>query len=435
MLKNEGILPLKKGSRVAFIGAFAKNPRYQGGGSSHINSFRVTGTLEAAEGMADITYAEGYGLEKDEIDEALVKGAVKAAKEAEVAVIFAGLPDAFESEGYDRVHMKMPNCQNHLIHEVCNVQPNVVVVLHNGSPVEMPWADEVKGILEAYLGGQAVGAAEAKILFGDANPCGKLAETVPYKLSDNPSYLNFPGDGETVEYKEGIFVGYRYYDKKEMPVRYPFGYGLSYTEFAYSNLKLDKKSMKDTDTLTVSVDVTNTGSREGKEIVQLYVADLTGSANRPVRELKNFVKVSLAPGETKTVQMELNKRSFAWYNVKLHDWYAASGTYEIQIGKSSREILLSDTVEVTTDVTVPVEIHKNTTVGQLMRDPKAAAFLQETMGEMMKTLGGGGEASTEAISPEMIQGMLESMPLRGLRSFAGLSEEGLNQLVEKLRSL
>ena len=435
LLKNDGILPLKKGSRVAFIGAFAKNPRYQGGGSSHINSFRVTGALEAAEGMADITYAEGYGLEKDEIDEALVKEAVKAAKEAEVAVIFAGLPDAFESEGYDRVHMKMPNCQNHLIHEVCNVQPNVVVVLHNGSPVEMPWADEVKGILEAYLGGQAVGAAEAKILFGDANPCGKLAETIPYKLSDNPSYLNFPGDGETVEYKEGIFVGYRYYDKKEMPVRYPFGYGLSYTEFAYSNLKLDKKSMKDTDTLTVSVDVTNTGSREGKEIVQLYVEDLTGSANRPVRELKNFVKVSLAPGETKTVQMELNKRSFAWYNVKLHDWYAASGIYEIQIGKSSREIVLSDTVEVTTDVTVPVEIHKNTTVGQLMRDPKAAAFLQETMGEMMKTLGGGGEASAEAISPEMIQGMLESMPLRGLRSFAGLSEEGLNQLVEKLRSL
>lgn len=435
LLKNDGILPLKKGSRVAFIGAFAKNPRYQGGGSSHINSFRVTGVLEAAEGMADITYAEGYGLEKDEIDEALVKEAVKAAKEAEVAVIFAGLPDAFESEGYDRVHMKMPNCQNHLIHEVCNVQPNVVVVLHNGSPVEMPWADEVKGILETYLGGQAVGAAEAKILFGDANPCGKLAETIPYKLSDNPSYLNFPGDGETVEYKEGVFVGYRYYDKKEMSVRYPFGYGLSYTEFAYSNLKLDKKSMKDTDTLTVSVDVTNTGSREGKEIVQLYVADLTGSANRPVRELKNFVKVSLAPGETKTVQMELNKRSFAWYNVKLHDWYAASGIYEIQIGKSSREIVLSDTVEVTTDVTVPVEIHKNTTVGQLMRDPKAAAFVQETMGEMMKTLGGGGEASAEAISPEMIQGMLESMPLRGLRSFAGLSEEGLNQLVEKLRSL
>lgn len=435
LLKNDGILPLKKGSRVAFIGVFAKNPRYQGGGSSHINSFRVTGALEAAEGMADITYAEGYGLEKDEIDEALVKEAVKAAKEAEVAVIFAGLPDAFESEGYDRVHMKMPNCQNHLIHEVCNVQPNVVVVLHNGSPVEMPWADEVKGILEAYLGGQAVGAAEAKILFGDANPCGKLAETIPYKLSDNPSYLNFPGDGETVEYKEGVFVGYRYYDKKEMSVRYPFGYGLSYTEFAYSNLKLDKKSMKDTDTLTVSVDVTNTGSREGKEIVQLYVADLTGSANRPVRELKNFVKVSLAPGETKTVQMELNKRSFAWYNVKLHDWYAASGIYEIQIGKSSREIVLSDTVEVTTDVTVPVEIHKNTTVGQLMRDPKAAAFVQETMGEMMKTLGGGGEASAEAISPEMIQGMLESMPLRGLRSFAGLSEEGLNQLVEKLRSL
>lgn len=436
LLKNDGILPLKKGVRAAFIGVFAKTPRYQGGGSSHINSFRVTGALEAAEEMADLTYAEGYRLKEDVIDEVLVAEAVEAAKSAEVAVIFAGLPDAFESEGYDRTHMRMPESQNYLIHEVCKVQPNVVVVLHNGSPVEMPWAEEVSGILEAYLGGQGVGTAEARILFGEANPCGKLAETIPYKLSDNPSYLNFPGDGETVAYREGIFVGYRYYDRKEMPVRYPFGYGLSYTEFSYSNLQLDKSSMKDTDTLTVSVDITNTGKRAGKEIVQLYVADRTGSADRPVRELKNFAKVSLEPGETKTVRMELNKRSFAWYNVKLHDWYAASGTYEIQIGKSSREIVLCDTVELTTDVKVPMEIHKNTTVGHLMSNPDMAQVLQEALSEMMSTMGaGGGEASTEAISPEMIRGMMESMPLRGLRSFAGMSEEALNQLVEKLREV
>ncbi len=436
LLKNDGILPLKKGVRAAFIGVFAKTPRYQGGGSSHINSFRVTGALEAAEKMADLTYAEGYRLKEDVIDEVLVAEAVEAAKSAEVAVIFAGLPDAFESEGYDRTHMRMPDSQNYLIHEVCKVQPNVVVVLHNGSPVEMPWAEEVSGILEAYLGGQGVGTAEVRILFGEANPCGKLAETIPYKLSDNPSYLNFPGDGETVAYREGIFVGYRYYDRKEMAVRYPFGYGLSYTEFSYSNLQLDKSSMKDTDTLTVSVDITNTGKRAGKEIVQLYVADRTGSADRPVRELKNFAKVSLEPGETKTVRMELNKRSFAWYNVKLHDWYAASGTYEIQIGKSSREIVLCDTVELTTDVKVPMEIHKNTTVGQLLRNPDMAQVLQEALSEMMSTMGaGGGEASTEAISPEMIRGMMESMPLRGLRSFAGMSEEALNRLVEKLREV
>lgn len=436
LLKNDGILPLKKGVRAAFIGVFAKTPRYQGGGSSHINSFRVTGALEAAEEMADLTYAEGYRLKEDVIDEVLVAEAVEAAKSAEVAVIFAGLPDAFESEGYDRTHMRMPESQNYLIHEVCKVQPNVVVVLHNGSPVEMPWAEEVSGILEAYLGGQGVGTAEARILFGEANPCGKLAETIPDKLSDNPSYLNFPGDGETVAYREGIFVGYRYYDRKEMPVRYPFGYGLSYTEFSYSNLQLDKSSMKDTDTLTVSVDITNTGKRAGKEIVQLYVADRTGSADRPVRELKNFAKVSLEPGETKTVRMELNKRSFAWYNVKLHDWYAASGTYEIQIGKSSREIVLCDTVELTTDVKVPMEIHKNTTVGHLMSNPDMAQVLQEALSEMMSTMGaGGGEASTEAISPEMIRGMMESMPLRGLRSFAGMSEEALNRLVEKLREV
>ena len=239
LLKNEGVLPLPtQGKKIAFIGKFAEAPRFQGGGSSHINSFKITGALEAAKEVAQVTYAQGYDIKEDVIDQDMLNQAVETAKEADVAVIFAGLPDAFESEGYDRSHMRMPQCQNTLISEIAKVQENVVVVLHNGSPVEMPWADEVKGILEAYLGGQAVGQAEVDVLFGKANPCGKLAETIPYKLADNPSYLNFPGDGQTVEYNEGVFVGYRYYDTKEMPVRYPFGYGLSYTTFEYSDLQL-----------------------------------------------------------------------------------------------------------------------------------------------------------------------------------------------------
>ena len=303
LLKNEGVLPLPaQGKKIAFIGKFAETPRFQGGGSSHINSFKITSALEAVKEVAEVTYAQGYDVKEDVIDQAMLDQAVETAKEADVAVIFAGLPDAFESEGYDRTHMRMPDCQNTLISEIAKVQENVVVVLHNGSPVEMPWADQVKGILEAYLCGQAVGQAEVDILFGKVNPSGKLAETIPYKLSDNPSYLNFPGDGQKVEYKEGVFVGYRYYDTKEMPVRYPFGYGLSYTTFEYSDLQLSSDKIKDTDKLKVTLKVKNTGNRAGKEIVQLYVADKTGAASRPVKELKNFVKVELQPQEEKTVE-------------------------------------------------------------------------------------------------------------------------------------
>lgn len=231
LLKNEGVLPLKETAKVAFIGKYAKDPRYQGGGSSHINSFRVTSALECVEGKETVVYAQGYDDKEDVVDEALLNEAVKTAKEAEVAVIFAGLPDAFESEGFDRNHMRMPQYQNHLIEEVAKVQENVVVVLHNGSPIEMPWISKVKGVVEAYLGGQAIGAAVCDILYGKANPCGKLAETFPIKLEDNPSYLYYIGEKDRVEYREGVFVGYRYYDTKNQEVLFPFGHGLSYTTY------------------------------------------------------------------------------------------------------------------------------------------------------------------------------------------------------------
>ena len=273
LLKNDGVLPLRKTDRIAFIGEFAQKPRFQGGGSSHVNCFKTTGAMEAVEGL-NIVYAKGYDIGNDTTTDERIGEAVTAAQSARVAVVFAGLPDAYESEGYDRAHMRLPECQNRLISAVAAANPNTIVVLHNGSPVEMPWAQAVKGILEAYLGGQAVGAATVRVLFGDANPCGRLPESFPHRLEDNPSYPFFGGEGDIAEYREGVFVGYRWYDKKKMDVLFPFGHGLSYTTFEYANLRLNKTRMTDTSPLSVSVDVTNTGEVFGKEVVQLYVADI-----------------------------------------------------------------------------------------------------------------------------------------------------------------
>ena len=431
LLKNENhILPLKTSEKAAFIGGFARNPRFQGGGSSHINCFKTTNVLDSVPCDAQVVYAEGFPADRDFYDKALADEAVKAAAEADKAVIFAGLPESFESEGYDRSHMRLPECQNRLITEILKVQPNTVIVLHNGSPVEMPWLGEIKGLLETYLGGQAGGAAAANILYGKINPSGKLAETMPLKLSDNPSYLNF-GGGEKVEYREGIFVGYRYYDTKEMDVAFPFGYGLSYTTFAYSNLKLSMENPTEKDTVMVYADVTNTGKSAGKEVVQLYIRDLTGSAIRPEKELKGFEKVFLEPGETKTVTMELNKRSFAWYNTELHDWFAASGDYEILVGASSRDIRLTETLYLNSSQRIPMHVHMNTTLGDLLRNPETAEAAKKLI---QKYLSGeaGSEAASEAVSEEMTMAMTDSMPLRALMGFAGVSRKELDSVIEKL---
>ena len=431
LLKNENhILPLKTSEKAAFIGGFARNPRFQGGGSSHINCFKTTNVLDSVPCDAQVVYAEGFPADRDFYDKALADEAVKAAAEADKAVIFAGLPESFESEGYDRSHMRLPECQNRLITEILKVQPNTVIVLHNGSPVEMPWLGEIKGLLETYLGGQAGGAAAANILYGKINPSGKLAETMPLKLSDNPSYLNF-GGGEKVEYREGIFVGYRYYDTKEMDVAFPFGYGLSYTTFAYSNLKLSMENPTEKDTVMVYADVTNTGKSAGKEVVQLYIRDLTGSAIRPEKELKGFEKVFLEPGETKTVTMELNKRSFAWYNTELHDWSAASGDYEILVGASSRDIRLTETLHLNSSQRLPMHVHMNTTLGDLLRNPETAEAAKKLI---QKYLSGeaGSEAASEAVSEEMTMAMTDSMPLRALMGFAGVSRKELDSVIEKL---
>lgn len=433
LLKNDGVLPLLKEQKAAFIGLFADKPRFQGGGSSHINAFKVVSAVEAASAFTDIVYAQGYQTDKDETDQSLLEEALCAAKQADTAVILAGLPDSFESEGYDREHMHLPDCQNHLIQEICKVQPNTVVVLHNGSPVEMPWAEEVKGILELYLGGQAVGEAAVHLLYGDANPCGRLAETIPFQLEDNPSYLNFPGDGTKVHYQEGIFVGYRYYDKKNMPVRYPFGYGLSYTTFVYSDLLLDKSEMKDTDTLHVSVKVKNTGNAAGKEVVQLYVSNQTKTSMRPVRELKNFEKIFLNPGEEKTVTMELNQRSFAEFNETIHDWYVPGGTYFIEAGHSSREIEIAAAVEIIGTVELPLNIHRNTTMGELMRIPQTAEMLQEILGKIREMFGGNAGGEDAAVADEMEMHVLDGMTLRDGAKMAGMDKEQTEELVRTMK--
>ncbi len=433
LLKNEGnILPLSKEKKVAFIGKFAEAPRFQGGGSSHVNSYKVVGAVEAARGLR-MTYAQGYSTETQEPDDALIAEAVKAAKEAECAVLFIGITDAMESEGFDRKDLKIPACQEKLLEEVVKVQKNTVVVVHCGAPIEMPWIQDVKAVLYAYLGGEAVGAATVDILFGDVNPSGKLAETFPIRLEDNPSYLYDFGEGDRTEYREGIFVGYRYYDKKKLPVLFPFGHGLSYTEFAYSGLTFDKTSLKDTDTLQVSVKVKNVGKRAGKEIVQLYVEDNESSVIRPEKELMGFEKVELAPGEEKTVSFTLEKRSFAFYDTALSDWRVETGEFTIHIGKSSRDIQLSGVVYVESTTVVEKRFTVNSTIGDIMADPKGAQVLGQMMQAMMP---GGGPEAGEMFDDEGMKAMMNALPLRGVMMMAGdsVKPEMLQALLDHLNA-
>ncbi|MED0989839.1 glycoside hydrolase family 3 C-terminal domain-containing protein [Bacillus nitratireducens] len=439
MLKNEdSILPLKKEGTVAIIGEFAKQPRYQGGGSSHINPTKLESILEEIEMVSgektNILFAQGYNLASDDVDENMINEAKKIAERADTAVLFIGLPDRYESEGFDRKHLQMPENHVQLIEAIAEVQSNIVLVLSNGAPIEMPWIGKVKGILEGYLGGQALGGAIADLLFGDANPSGKLAETFPKVLSDNPSYLNFPGEGDKVEYKEGVFVGYRYYDKKNVEPLFPFGFGLSYTNFEYSNLSVDKKEIKDTETVSVTVNVKNIGSTVGKEIVQLYIKDVESTMIRPEKELKGFEKVELQPGEEKTVNFTLNKRSFAYYNVELKDWHVETGEFEILVGKSSREIVLQDNMHVQSTTIIQKPVHRNTLLGDIFADPILAPIAKGLMEKALKDSPFGSMAEGDSDVSEMMDAMLNYMPLRALVNFSAgaFTEEMLSEIIGTL---
>lgn len=346
LLKNEdSVLPLQKDKSYAVIGAFAKTPRYQGAGSSKINPHRIDNLLEAftAEGVS-YEYAPGYSLKKDDVDEGLMAEACACAKEKDGVILCIGLPDEYESEGYDRAHLNLPESHNVLVDELLKVNSNVVVVLLCGSAVLMPWRERVKGILLAYLGGQAVGSACAPILTGRVNPSGRLAETFPLSLEDTPCYAHFAGEGKDVEYRESIFIGYRYYDWAKKEVAYPFGYGLSYTTFSYNTIKAYWNA--ETQTGSVTVSVTNTGSVKGQEVVQIYIGKAESKIMRVPKELKGFTKVTLNPGETKEVVINLDGRSFSYYDVQEKQWAVEAGTYQVYAAASSRDIRLQAEVAV-----------------------------------------------------------------------------------------
>lgn len=433
LLENNGVLPLKKDAGVVYIGGFAETPRYQGGGSSHINSSKVTSALEAARAKGrHVTYVPAFSAMEDAFCEDGLAQAVSAAKEAEVAVIFAGLPDSFESEGYDRTHMCFPKCQDELIAAVAAVNPNTVVVMHNGSPVECPWADSVSAILEMYLGGQGVGEACDRLLWGEANPCGRLAETFPLRLQDTPSYLSFPGDGKKVVYTEDVFVGYRWYEARQIPVRWAFGHGGSYTEFAYENLRLSSQTMGGSDVLIVSVDVRNVGKVAGKEVVQLYVSDKTGTFGRPVKELKGFCKVALETGQSKTVTLTLNARDLSYWHEELGDWYAPSGCYEIAVGHASDDIRLREQIRFTTEKLLPLTVTMATTIGELMSDPRTGERARKLVEEAAAS------STLDMNDPStalMVAETMKGMPIKTLPSFSMLAADRVDSVIAEFNAL
>ena len=382
LLKNEGnILPLSPRARIAVIGTFAKEPRYQGSGSSRVNAWRVPSLPEVTAGMENVRYYDGTLSDVQE-DKEKRKEAVAAAKDADVAVILAGVPSVMESEGFDRWTMKLPECWNELIEAVCAVQPKTVVVLENGGAVEMPWANRPAAILEAYLGGEAVNEAIWDVLTGRINPSGHLAETFPLRLEDNPSYLFWPGEGDRVEYPEGVFVGYRYYVSKKAEVLFPYGHGLSYTSFAYSDLTLSRNTYKAGEELKVSVYVKNTGERAGRALVQLYVGTSLGDTGvrRPIRELRAFEKIFLEPGESKKVEFQLDRRAFFYWDKEAHGWRVAGGSYEIQIGRSAEDIVLRRAVEAEAEYLPDGRQYDiMTPVCDALEHPEGKAFLEKLM--------------------------------------------------------
>ena len=383
LLKNEGdLLPLDFNlDSIAVIGELAEKPRYQGAGSSRVNPTQLDVPYEELEKLigseTDFTYFPGYSTE-DNSDGELLEEAVEAAKEVETAIIFAGLPEEIEAEGYDREDLQLPAEQNKLIQAVAEVQPNTVVVLSNGSAVDLrSWIEEVPAVLEGWLTGQAGGGAIADVLTGRVNPSGKLSETFPTRLEDNPSYLHFPGSAGEVHYGEGIYIGYRYYDKKEIEPLFPFGHGLSYTEFEYSNLSCQQE-VKAESGLTVEVEVTNTGQLTGQEVVQLYLSQLNPQLDRPPKELKAFQKIKLEPGETKAVELRLEYKDFAYYIPAEGDWIVDTDQFQLLVGSSSRDIRLEETIQVVSSDTTHL-LTKESSLIDWFEDENGRKALQEVL--------------------------------------------------------
>jgi beta-glucosidase len=433
LLKNEdAILPLNPDTRlsVAVIGELARTPRFQGAGSSQINATKVDDALTAISALTEpggdrlsVSFSPGYLLSGEQ-DEALLSEAVTAAAGADVAVVFLGLPEGAESEGYDRTHLGLPGVQLRLLAAVAEANRDVVVVLANGGVVEVAsWEHQAKAVLEGWLAGQAGGGAIADLLFGRANPCGRLAESIPLRLQDTPSYLNFPGSDSTVTYGERLYVGYRYYDAKDLPVSHPFGHGLSYTAFAYSDLLASVEGQGEEAVVRLRLTVTNTGPVSGKEVVQVYVRDVEASVDRPVRELKDFAKVGIEPGQSAVVEFELRARDLSYFSPAHGRWVLEGGEFEICVGASSRDLRLTTTVTVDAPALArPLSLES--TVGEWLAHPSGGPLLIEAMSA---------NAASAAVADPAILRMVESLPLVRLIAMSGglVSAAELDGLLEQ----
>lgn len=380
LLKNDRrALPLTGTPRIALIGAFAEDPRYEGGGSSHVNANRLD-TLSASltDAGVEFDYAPGYDRRTGAATDDQLEKARRVARDADVAIVVVGLPEAHETEGLDRSHMRLPDGHNQVIDAAADACPQTIIVLMNGSPVEMPWADRVPAILEAHLGGQAGGSALADVLRGLAEPGGRLAETAPERYEDHPA-STIPVGPVTAEYRESVYLGYRYFDSAGVPVAFPFGHGLSYTTFHWSDVQVSPERCDDPATMraTVSVRVTNTGTRAGSEVVQVYVHDESASVFRPRHELAGFRKVWLEPGEEQIVTVPLDRRAFSFWNTATHGWSVEPGRFEIRVGASSRDIrgtatILLDGPEPAPDIEPALDPYWNVTPSGFTREAFAA---------------------------------------------------------------
>lgn len=420
LLKNKhNILPLKreklKNKKIAIIGKYAKEPRYQCKGSSDVTPSIIENAYDEISRLVGnsikLYYAKGYNTSDNIIDDDnfLLREAKKTAKESDTVILFVGTPEYSDVEDIDRTNINLPDSQVKLIKEIGKVQKDVIVVLMNGSPVTVsPWSKYADAILEAWLPGQAGGGAIADILFGVVTPCGKLSSTFPINLSDIPTYLDYVDSENNLEYKEGIFVGYRYYDKKNIDVEFPFGFGLSYTTFDYSSPLLSKDVIKDTDTLEVKFKIKNTGKYFGKEIAELYVKNLISTSPKPEKELKTFTKTSLFPGEEKELSLTLNINDFSHYDVTTHKWTMESGPYEILIGKSSRDIVLSKNVFVQSSYVPKIIYTENTLVKDFLINPKSQPIIEPFLRNAAQII------MPDESDMERFSSYLESIPIKKL---------------------
>lgn len=446
LLKNNGILPLKDQGRIAVIGLSAKEPYFQGGGASHVNPSRVAIPMEELWAKAPRTrfsYSDGYSWD-GEFRQHLIDEAVVAARSADAALLFIALTPLIEAEGYDRKDIDLSRQQVALIRSIAKAQPNTAVILNNGAPVAMSeWIVDVAAVLEAWLMGQAGGKAIAEILYGHVNPSGKLAETFPLQLSDTPAFLNWPGeaniDTDTAHYGEGLFIGYRYYDTKAAPVLFPFGHGLSYTTFKYSNPQTTATRFKDTDGITISVEVTNTGNVAGKEVVQVYVHDQRSALIRPVKELKGFAKVTLNPGETRTISMPLDFRSFAYYHPAHEQWITEDGDFDILIGASSADIRQHIVVHLQSSLKPAHKLDSYSTVREWLQDFRGRAVIEPVIKKLVEQMSiamANGKYTDETIAAAMNNFM--DMPLYVVfnyleRLLPMLPEKMVDYLITKIK--